>query len=217
MNINMCSNNGSSSACGCGSGGGGNDHGVTMWSSGLKKQQQQQQKRPRIPKRGPGVAELEKILREQESTDITTKDRGNNEGFSVSSSCLMPHYSSSSSSCLKSHPPPPPRLNSNNFPSAPKFDHVVPPTIGSMFGNTSTHSFGRNGGASARSGEHELFPVDLTSCKSKPNLNEVGEGSQSDSGNSPPRNLSSESNHGWSYPTTIQKRNNGYSPPMVRF
>lgn len=36
-----------------------------------------QQKRPRVPKRGPGVAELEKILREQENINIS--DKGNSE------------------------------------------------------------------------------------------------------------------------------------------
>jgi hypothetical protein len=231
IHMNMCSNSGS--GCGCGSGGGhgngnGNSNDVSIWSSSLKKQQQQQpqqQKRPRIPKRGPGVAELEKILRQQESIDLTTNDRGiNNEGFSVSSSHLFPHFSSSR---LKSHqplpppPPPPQQLNSSNFPFASKFDHVMPPTIGSMCGNgngnsSNTHSLlGRNGGGG--SGEHELYPRNLnfSSCKSKPNLNEAADGCQSDSGNSP----SSDSNHAnWNYTATIQKRNNGYPPqPMVRF
>jgi hypothetical protein len=97
----------------------------------------------------------------------------------------------------------------------------MPPTIGSMCGNgngnsSNTHSLlGRNGGGG--SGEHELYPRNLnfSSCKSKPNLNEAADGSQSDSGNSP----SSDSNHAnWNYTATIQKRNNGYPPqPMVRF
>jgi hypothetical protein len=194
--------------------------------SSLKKQQQQQpqqQKRPRIPKRGPGVAELEKILREVEFIDLTTNDKGiNNEGFSVSSSHMFPGFSSS---CLKSHQPlpPPQRVNSSNFPFASKFDHVIPPTIGSIYangnGNGNSHSLlGRNGGGG--SGEvHELIPrirnLNFSSCKSKPNLNEAADGSQSDSGNSP----SSDSNHAnWNYTATIQKRNNGYPPqPMVRF
>ncbi|TKY57201.1 hypothetical protein E2542_SST21647 [Spatholobus suberectus] len=47
----------------------------SIWSSGLKKQQ----KRLRVPKRGPGVAELERILREQKGIDIT--DNGNSEGI----------------------------------------------------------------------------------------------------------------------------------------
>jgi hypothetical protein len=214
--------------------GNGNSNDASIWSSSLKKQQQQQQpqqqKRPRIPKRGPGVAELEKILREQGSIDLTTNDRGiNNEGFSVSSSRLFPGFSSS---CLKSHqplppPPPPPQWpNSSNFPFASKFDHVIPPTIGSIYGygngngNGNSHSLlGRNGGGGGSGEVHELIPrirnLNFSSCKSKPNLNEAADGSQSDSGNSP----SSDSNHAnWNYTATIQKRNNGYPPqPMVRF
>ncbi|GAU39589.1 hypothetical protein TSUD_384720 [Trifolium subterraneum] len=119
-------------------------------------------------------------------------------------------------------PHPPQRLNSSIFPSALKFDHVMPPTIGSMYGNGNgnIHSLGRTSGSGGGgSGEHELFPRNLnfSSCKSKPNLNEAAEGSQSDSGNSPSRNLSSDSNHAnWNYPATIQKRNNGYPPqPMI--
>ncbi|WJX65177.1 hypothetical protein P8452_49865 [Trifolium repens] len=193
----------------------------------LQQQQPQQQKRPRIPKRGPGVAELEKILmREVEFIDLTTNDRGiNNEGFSVSSSHIFPSFSSSG---LKSHQPlppppspPPQRLNSSNFSFASKFDHVIPPTIGSIYGNGNgngnSHSLlGRNGGGG--SGEvHELIPwirnLNFSTCKSKPNLNEAADGSQSDSGNSP----SSDSNHAnWNYTATIQKRNNGYPPqPMI--
>ncbi|KAK2447382.1 putative ATP-dependent RNA helicase ddx17 [Trifolium repens] len=199
--------------------------------SSLKKQQRQQpqqQKRPRIPKRGPGVAELEKILmREVEFIDLTTNDRGiNNEGFSVSSSHIFTGFSSS---CLKSHqplppppPPPPQRLNSSNFPFASKFDHVLPPTIGSIYangnGNGNSHSLlGRNGGGGGSGEVHELIPrirnLNYSSCKSKPNLNEAADGSQSDSGNFP----SSDSNHAnWNYTATIQKRNNGYPPqPMI--
>ncbi|RHN60324.1 hypothetical protein MtrunA17_Chr4g0024551 [Medicago truncatula] len=203
----MGSNPGNTGASGCGSGDGNGD---TMCSSGLKKQHQEQQKRPRVPKRGPGIAELEKLLREKE----LTRDRGNNEEFSVSSEFFNRHQPSSSlpwpnSSNLQSH-----------VPSAPKFDQIVPPTpstIGSMYGNTvlpyidpivntNTHSVGRNGGGGG-SGEYELFPM---------NLKEVGDGSQSDPENSPSRSLASESNHGWSYPANIQKRNNGYPPkPMM--
>jgi len=195
---NMGSNPGNTSASGCGSSGT-NGNGVTMCSSGLKKQQQEQPKRSRVPKRGPGIAELEKVLRKKDSIGSTTKDRGNNEEFSVSSEFFKRHRPAPSLqwpnlSNLQSH-----------VPSAPKFDQIVPPTpstIGSMYGNTNTHSVGRNGGGS---GEYELFPMNLN-------------GSQSDPENSPSRSLSNESNHGWSYPANIQKRNNGYPPkPMVRF
>ncbi|KAJ1402125.1 hypothetical protein SESBI_28223 [Sesbania bispinosa] len=210
----MCSNTGSS-ACGCCESGG---NGCSMWSSGLKKQQ----KRPRVPKRGPGVAELEKILREQGSIEIT--DRGNSEGFS--SSCFLPHPSNHyPSSSLKSHPPTSPPstrisgpVSSNlpsQIPSAPKFDHLgptTPPTMTPIYGNCGP--LGRNGsGSGLVSPEQELFPMNLTSCKSKSNLNEGVDASHSDSGNSPSRNLSTESNPIWSYPSTIQKRNNHYPPP----
>ncbi|KAJ1394002.1 hypothetical protein SESBI_34540 [Sesbania bispinosa] len=212
----MCSNTGSS-ACGCCESGG---NGCSMWSSGLKKQQ----KRPRVPKRGPGVAELEKILREQGSIEIT--DRGNSEGFS--SSCFLPHPSNHyPSSSLKSHPPTSPpsarisgHVSSNlpsQIPSAPKFDHLgptTPPTMTPIYGNCGP--LGRNGsGSGLVSPEQELFPMNLTSCKSKSNLNEGVDASHSDSGNSPSRNLSTESNPVWSYPSTIQKRNNHYPPPTM--
>ena len=215
----MCSNTGNS--CGCGTG----SNGASIWSSGVKKQQ----KRPRVPKRGPGVAELEKILREQENIDIA--DRGNGEGFS-----FQPHHHSNPyhSSSLKSHPPPPPpsppprRVTipsppgpPPHVPSAPKSDHLgptTPPSMTSVYGHCGYSSpLGRNGGSSLVMPEQELFPISLSSCKSKSNLNEGLDGSQSDSGNSSSRNLSSESNPIWSHPATIQKRNNQYPPSMVRF
>lgn len=215
----MCSNTGSTSACGRGSGG----NSVSIWSSGLKKQQ----KRPKVPKRGPGVAELEKILREQETLDIT--DRGNAEGFSSSS--FIPHNPNHNYPS-KPHPrptsPPSSRITvliaSSNLPShvpsAPKFDHVGPnttPTMTSIYG-ISSGPMGRNGGGSGLvSSEKKLFPMNLSSCMSKSNnFNEGVGGSQSDSGNSPSRNLSSESNPTWSYPPTIQKRSNQFQPPRVR-
>ncbi|XP_061357258.1 uncharacterized protein LOC133301626 [Gastrolobium bilobum] len=193
----MCSNTGSS-ACGCETGG----NGAGSWSSGLRKPQ----KHPRVAKRGPGVAELEKILREQERIDIT--DRGNVEGFS--SSCFIPHHSNSFlSSSLKSHPTP--TNLPTHVPSAPKFDHLGPTKPSIM--TPICGPLGRNGGSGLVWSEQELFPKNLSSCRSKSILiNEEVDGNQFDSGNSPSRNLSSEFNHIWSYPATIQKRNNQYPP-----
>lgn len=57
----MCSNTGSASSAGVSGSGGGDDNATHI----LKKP-----KRQRVPKRGPGVAELEKILREQENKVI---------------------------------------------------------------------------------------------------------------------------------------------------
>lgn len=137
----MCSNT-CNSACGCETGG---NVVSSIWSSGsgLKKQS----KRPRVPKRGPGVAELEKILREQETIDLVD-NKGNPEGFSS----FVSHHSNSNSypsSSMKLQPPtspkktiPYPSFMSSNFPtnvpSAPIFDHLgatTPPTITSIYGN----------------------------------------------------------------------------------
>ncbi|TKY71797.1 WAS/WASL-interacting protein family member [Spatholobus suberectus] len=217
----MCSNT-CNSACGCGTGG---NVVSSIWSSSLKKQQ----KRPRVPKRGPGVAELEKILREQESIDTT--DKGNQEGFSS----FISHHSNSNSnsypsSSFKFHPPQPPTSQKitvplpssvssnlpNNVPSAPIFDHLGPttlPTITSIYGNCG--SLERSSGSGLVSPEKELFPLNLNSCKSKSNMNESIDGNQHDSARSPSRNLSNESNHVWPYSGTIQKRNNQYSSPTA--
>lgn len=63
----MCSNTSSTSGAGVsGSGGDDGDYASII----LKKP-----KRQRVPKRGPGVAELEKILREQESKNHADKGK----------------------------------------------------------------------------------------------------------------------------------------------
>nr|KYP34137.1 hypothetical protein KK1_044942 [Cajanus cajan] len=207
----MC-NNACNSACACGTGGNVVNN---IWSSGLKKQQ----KRPRVPKRGPGVAELEKILREQESIDIT--DKGNPEGFP---SFISHHSNSYPSSSLTFHPTTSKMIvpsssspmSSNlptNVPAVPKFDHLGPtmlPTITSIYG-----SLERNSGSGLVSPEKELFPLNINSCKSKLNINEPIDGNRYDSASSPSRNLSNESNQIWPYGGTTQKRNNECSPPTA--
>ncbi|KAL1335843.1 uncharacterized protein [Arachis hypogaea] len=225
MNMNMCSNTGNT-GCGCGSSGA-----ASMWSSGVKKPQN---KRPRIPKRGPGVAELEKILREQENIDTISDHhhRGNNNNNGECAFSFQSNHHSNpfhhNSSPLKPHhfhhlqPPPPssspPRLP-HVPPSATKSDHLVPTTPPpSIMTSPSVYAhFGRNGGGSSLlRPEQELFPMNLSSCMSKSNINDVIDVSQSDSGNSSSRNLSSESNQIWPQPPTIQKRTNSFpSPPMM--
>jgi len=203
----MCSNT-CNSACACGTG---VNVVSSIWSSGLKKPQ----KRPRVPKRGPGVAELEKILREQGGIDIST-EKGDSEGF--------PSFVSRASSSLKFHPlqpstttkttPPSSSLPSNlatNVSSAPIFDHLGPSTLPpttSMYGKCG--SLERNGGSGLVSPEKELFPSNLNSCKSNLNMNEPIDGNRYDSASSPSRNLSGD----WPY-AKIQHINNHYSAPIT--
>lgn len=202
----MCSNS-CNSVCGCGSG---VNVVSSIWSSGLKKPQ----KRPRVPKRGPGVAELEKILREQGSVDITT-EKGDSEGF--------PSFVSRASSSLNFHPlqpstttktTPPSSLTSNlatNVSSAPIFDHLGPTTLPastSMYGKCG--SLERSGGSGLVSPEKEFFPLNLNSCKSNLNMNEPIDGNRYDSASSPSRNLSGD----WPY-SKNQHINNHYSAPIT--
>ncbi|KAI5447862.1 hypothetical protein KIW84_015347 [Lathyrus oleraceus] len=157
--MNMCSKCDASRVCECGEGNG-NDNDVTTWSSGSKKQQH-----PKILKRGPGVAELEKILREQGTSDLPATRRGNNEGFSISLSWPCPN-----SSVLHSHVP------------------SLPPAIGSMYGNSTTRSLGWNGGGESN---EKLFPMNHATWEPESNFNEVVDAIQyEDSGSSPPRKLS---------------------------
>jgi len=189
----MCSNT-CNSACRCGTG---VNVVSSIWSSGLKKQQ----KRPRVPKRGPGVAELEKILREQGGLDITT-EKGDSEGF--------PSFVSRAPSSLKFHHPlqPSTTTKTTNVSSAPIFDHLGPNTLPantSMYGKCG--SLERSGGSGLVSPEKELFPSNLNSCKSNLNMNEPIDGNRYDSASSPSRNLSGD----WPY-AKIQHINNHSAP-----
>ncbi|KAJ7947055.1 Actin cytoskeleton-regulatory complex protein pan1, putative isoform 1 [Quillaja saponaria] len=228
--MTMCSNSSSSGGCGCGGNSNGSCSHGSLWNQGLKKKTQQ--KRPRVPKRGPGVAELEKILREQEKDKL--------EGFT--SSCLVSHKNPYNPHVLKSHPTPPPpppplppppspsmlTLTSNpmtksptasntlptHVPLAPKFDHFNPATMTNIFGNDG-HRGGSGASAIGGSGlvlpEEVFFPMAMNSCK--PNIDRT-DGRQSDSGNLLPSNLSNESNTLWPSPL-LQKRNFQYPPAMI--
>lgn len=173
-----------------GSDGGGNDGNN---NSGGKPQ-----KRQRLPKRGPGVAELEKILREQE------KKNDQVEGFP---SCFAPSLSSNDHH-LNSRPSLDPTLPWTNLsssslltttrrlPFVPHLDHhhhhhqtrtappsppqptvlPPPPNIYANNGNISSilpRPFGGGGSAGVNSPEHALFPVtwSSTSTTTPPNSN----------------------------------------------
>ncbi|KAH7568827.1 hypothetical protein JRO89_XS06G0058300 [Xanthoceras sorbifolium] len=130
----MCSNTSSS-------GGGGGD-GCDYASHILRKP-----KRQRVPKRGPGVAELEKILREQENANSVVLDKDKIEGFS---SCRI------SSSFSKSYHPQSSVVSTNlltgsNVPNILDHNHFSPPVPPHMTmlysnGGKSTVLRGGNGG-----------------------------------------------------------------------
>ena len=110
-------------------------------------------KRKKVPKRGPGVAELEKILREQENKDT---------GFSsclVSSSLSTPPYPSSDAS------PESTSLNTH-VGLVPYIDHFSPPPSLPMTASDTTYGHGSSSSASVSLAEKALFPVTRGSCKS---------------------------------------------------
>ncbi|KAK4259682.1 hypothetical protein QN277_005990 [Acacia crassicarpa] len=214
---------GSGGGCGSGSNGGnGNSPGVL--SSGMKKQQ----KHPKIPKRGPGVAELEKILRDDEKSkggininNINTTSSNNNnnnvEGFSVSHPFLNPRR--------RSPPPPSPRTSrplspSHHIPIAPRFDHLNPPPPGLYGYNTAKQQQGRN------FPEQPLFPMNPSSCDVLSQPDSDRQHFHHTANSSAAKNFYSESSsnhhhhHLWpSYPALPQERhctNNQYSSSMVK-
>ncbi|XP_029125854.1 uncharacterized protein LOC114915379 [Cajanus cajan] len=89
----------------------------SIWISGLKKQQ----KRPKIPKRGPGVAELEKILRDQESIDMTdTKNSKEIRGNQYESVNFMTRNLSNEFNPVLSYPGTNQERNNQHSPSMVK-------------------------------------------------------------------------------------------------
>lgn len=138
---------GGGGGCGCGGNGGG-DGG----SSGMKKPH----KRPKVPKRGPGVAELEKILREQEmsqggvTNDIININNTSNSNSIINNNNKNNNHSngnvegfSNSHAVFPPPPPPPPPMpvvatprprpqppsSSHDVPIVPRFDQLstLPP------------------------------------------------------------------------------------------
>ncbi len=150
----MCSNTVSG-----GGNGGGNGCGWTSASGSNNNPP----KRQKVPKRGPGVAELEKILREQENKDTTA----NIDGFSASLSSPYHH----------SHPqpplPPPPPIATILHPVTPPFN-ASPSTSSNInvglvphldhFNGSSTSAILGSGMSSLV--EKPLFPITWGSCKS---------------------------------------------------
>ncbi|KAJ4828547.1 hypothetical protein Tsubulata_035971 [Turnera subulata] len=122
----MCSNTSLSSSGGGGGCGGGDSGGYGVDSMYSKKS-----KRQRVPKRGPGVAELEKILREQEK--ITDLDKIKSDGLS-----LVPSLSASYQPQSPTTVPPPSNSLPKNFHFPPPDPNHLSPSVSSnttFYGN----------------------------------------------------------------------------------
>ncbi|KAF2305197.1 hypothetical protein GH714_002981 [Hevea brasiliensis] len=200
----MCSNTSLSSS------GGGGGCGDYSGGCGGESIYSKKPKRQRVPKRGPGVAELEKILREQEKRPDL--DKAKNEGFSLVS---LPPCSYQPQSPLLPSP--------NSLPTpvpsfAPNPNNFTPPTTTTFYANNSDSNPPSGGGRSgvhiAGSGvvlpEHALLPKMWNSCE--PN-GEIG-GSRSASGIPLSIPLSNGcNNHFFPSPSLMQRSQ--HSPPSM--
>lgn len=177
-------------------------------------------KRPKIPRRGPGVAELEKILREQEKKDCTAiAENANIDGHFPRFVSSLPdpydHHSHSLINCLPRPPPPPITItmhpatpticssSSRNVSLVPNLAQFSPPPpdpplMTSVHGNhdSSNTIIGRGGGVFVVGGatvalpKKSLFAISWASTES--NVDGV-EGSNSDSGIPLPTHIANES------------------------
>ncbi|XP_021598872.2 uncharacterized protein LOC110604890 [Manihot esculenta] len=201
-NISLTSSGGGVGGGGCG---GGYNGGYGCESIYSKKP-----KRQRVPKRGPGVAELEKILREQEKKPDL--DKAKNEGFSLVSS---PPCSYQPQSPLL---PSPHSLPKPVASLAPIPNHFTPTTTAFYTNNSDSNpplGGGRSGVQLVGSGlilpEHALLPTMWSSCE--PNA-EVSGDSGSASGLSFSTHLSNRSNNHL-FPSTFMQRSQ-HSPPLMK-
>ncbi|OAY26276.1 hypothetical protein MANES_16G035200v8 [Manihot esculenta] len=115
-------------------------------------------KRQRVPKRGPGVAELEKILREQEKRPDF--DEAKNKGFSLVSSLACSYQP-------KSPVLPPPNSLPKSVSFSPNPNHFALPTT--MFYSNNSNSnpspLGVGSGSGVALPAHALLPTTWNSCE----------------------------------------------------
>ncbi|KAG2687766.1 hypothetical protein I3760_09G066100 [Carya illinoinensis] len=199
-----------------------------------------QLKGPKIPRRGPGVAELEKILREQEKKECaTTAENANLDGhFSRFVSSLPDPYHHSQSLINSLPRPPPPPITTTMHPATPTIcsspsRHVClvpnlaqfsppppdPPLMTSVHGNDSSNAIiGRGGGVFVVGGatvalpEKALFAI-TWAASSKSSVDGV-EGSNSDSGIPLPTHIANESIPMSPSPKLLQRRH-GQDPSVT--
>ncbi|WCJ27146.1 hypothetical protein M5689_008915 [Euphorbia peplus] len=149
----MCSNTSLSSSGGGGSGGD-NDGGYGGGDSIYSKKQRRQ----KVPKRGPGVAELEKILREQENHLVIPLPSSNNSNsYRLQSSSISPSCSSL------------PVISSVSSSISPNLKHFNGGKSGGIWNsNCEVNNSGENGsgkiGGSSSSSRFQLLPLNGSSC-----------------------------------------------------
>jgi hypothetical protein len=205
----MCSDSSSSG----GGSSGGDGGGWTMASKKLLKGR-------KVPKRGPGVAELEKILREQEKKDTTADTAEISEGQS-------PRFVSSLPKPYHSQPRPPLHISPSSslvVPNLAQFSQPPPPPMTIIYANGSSSTILGRGGGGGRgvcvtggSGvvlpEQPLFAITFSSCKS--NMDRV-DGSNSDPGIPLRTHFPNESNPQYCpSPNLLQMKHGQYPAIMV--
>lgn len=165
FSIKMCSNTDSPGRNGDGGG---------SWSPNSKKKAQN--KRQRVPKRGPGVAELEKILREQEKKTEDDDHHLHNQVLEGRfNSCFISNdHSQPLIPMTKSIVLPPPSLygnatgtNSNSNNNKSNVNHAL---LGRCIDDIG--GGGGGGGSAVFLPEGALLPVTWTTAKTKTNINE---------------------------------------------
>ncbi|KAJ6935640.1 hypothetical protein NC652_010606 [Populus alba x Populus x berolinensis] len=185
-------------------------HGSNSGGNGVDNTCSKKAKKQKIPKRGPGVAELEKILRDQEKNDASFDETKNIEGFSVVSQ-LSSSYQRQSPvlSSHKSHP--------KNLPFAPD-PHLFSPQSTTFFGNCSKNTSLQvcrgtgNGGSDIVLHEHGFLPTMWNSCQPRADIG----GPRLASGN--PFSMRSTNGPGQLFPSSSMAQGSPYSPtPMINF
>ncbi|CAK7350464.1 unnamed protein product [Dovyalis caffra] len=152
----MCSSYNTHSSGGGGRGSDSGGYGVDSTCSKKVKKQ-------KVPKRGPGVAELEKILRDQEKKDTNLDKTKNIEGFSV--------VSQVSSSYQRQSPIlPSQKSQPKNLSSTPDPNPFSTPPSTTFCGNCSNNTSlqvcrGGNGGSGIVLHEHGFLPTMWKSCQ----------------------------------------------------
>ncbi|KAK2642192.1 hypothetical protein Ddye_023955 [Dipteronia dyeriana] len=200
----MCSNTSSSGGVISGSGGG--DYASLL----LKKP-----KRQRVPKRGPGVAELEKILREQETNT-------NGHVVDKDSSCrISSQFPNSYHHHHHHHPQSSSNLFTRNVQNISDHNHFIsppaPPHITMLYANGGKRTNG--GGSSMVLPEQGLFPTATwrsSCCESSNNI--YGESPKFPSGFTFSVNGSSDHmhhHHHQHFPVMLQKKPCQYSSPST--